>query len=47
MLFLSKVQPEEIYIRWVNYHLEKKGKAERIANLGDDIKDLKVLHTLL
>ena len=47
LLHLSKIRPEEIYIRWVNYHLEKKGVSRRISNLGEDIKDLEAVSILL
>jgi hypothetical protein len=36
---LMKLKPEDILIRWVNYHLEKAGQEKRIKNLGNDIAD--------
>lgn len=47
---LMKLPPEQILIRWVNYHLAKEGQERRIANLGADLKDCQVychvLHSL-
>ena len=34
---LMKLSPEEILLRWVNYHLEKSGSNKRIKNFGNDI----------
>ena len=34
---LMKLSPEEILLRWVNYHLEKSGSNKRIRNFGNDI----------
>ncbi len=34
---LMKLSPEEILLRWVNYHLEKSGSNKRIRNFGGDI----------
>lgn len=36
---LLKLSPEEILIRWVNYHLRKAGINRQIANFSSDIKD--------
>lgn len=36
---LSKMKPEDILIRWVNYHLRKNGQSRQVANLGKDLKD--------
>ncbi|XP_015782062.1 plastin-2 [Tetranychus urticae] len=36
---LNKLSPENILIRWVNYHLEKAGVDRRINNFTGDIKD--------
>jgi plastin-1 len=36
---LMKLKPEDILIRWVNYHLAKAGQEKRITNLGKDIAD--------
>jgi hypothetical protein len=32
-----RLSPEEILLRWVNYHLEKSGSNKRIKNFGGDI----------
>lgn len=34
-----KLKPEDILIRWVNYHLKEAGQEQRIKNLGKDIAD--------
>jgi hypothetical protein len=34
---LMRLSPEEILLRWVNYHLEKSGSNKRIKNFGGDI----------
>ena len=36
---LMKLSPEEILIRWVNYHLARSNCGRRIANFTTDIKD--------
>jgi len=36
---LMKLSPEEILIRWVNYHLSRSNCGRRIANFTTDIKD--------
>ena len=35
---LLKLSPEEILIRWVNYHLRNAGCNRQIANFSSDIK---------
>lgn len=44
---LVKLSPEKILIRWVNFHLKAAGQETRIANLGKDLKDGKVLTYVL
>jgi plastin-1 len=44
---LLKLSPEQILIRWVNYHLKNAGSNRRIANFGNDIKDSEVYTLLL
>ena len=34
-----KLKPEDILIRWVNFHLAAAGQEQRISNLGKDIAD--------
>ena len=34
-----KLSPEQILIRWVNYHLRKSGCGREISNFTSDIKD--------
>jgi len=36
---LKKLKPEEILIRWINYHLREAGQDRQIKNLGSDLKD--------
>jgi hypothetical protein len=38
MSALSALPPEDILLRWFNYHLERGGSARRVANFGDDLK---------
>lgn len=40
---LLKLPPEQILIRWINYHLKKQNIDRRVANLGGDLKDSKAL----
>ena len=40
---LLKLQPEQILIRWINFHLKAAGQEMRIKNLGGDLKDSKAL----
>ncbi len=44
---LLSLSPEELLIRWVNYHMEQAGSSRRIGNFGEDIKDSEVYDTLL
>lgn len=37
---LKKLSPEQILIRWVNYHLRNAGVDRRIRNFQEDIKVL-------
>ncbi|CAH1787449.1 unnamed protein product [Owenia fusiformis] len=39
MADFMKLSPEQILIRWVNYHLERAGVDRRISNFTSDIKD--------
>lgn len=34
-----KLSPEEILLRWFNYHLNKAGYDKKITNFSGDIKD--------
>jgi len=43
---LRRLSPEEILIRWVNYHLEKAGVDRRLTNFTSDITD-SVIYTHL
>ncbi|XP_028446173.1 plastin-2 [Perca flavescens] len=43
---LMKLSPEELLLRWANYHLEAAG-AGKINNFSSDIKDSKAYYNLL
>ncbi|XP_076025846.1 plastin-3-like [Genypterus blacodes] len=42
---LMKLRPEELLLRWANFHLKKVGKS--ITNFSGDIKDSEVYYALL
>eukprot|EP01121_Diplochlamys_sp_Union-15-3_P013330 TRINITY_DN4119_c0_g1_i1.p1 TRINITY_DN4119_c0_g1~~TRINITY_DN4119_c0_g1_i1.p1 ORF type:complete len:523 (+),score=101.08 TRINITY_DN4119_c0_g1_i1:38-1606(+) len=42
-----KLPPEQILLRWVNYHLKKAGSPKRIHNFSGDIKDSEAYVILL
>ena len=42
-----KLPPEQILLRWVNYHLSKAGNPKRITNFGADIADSEAYSVLL
>ncbi|KAK3753038.1 hypothetical protein QZH41_014994 [Actinostola sp. cb2023] len=44
---LHKMSPEELLIRWVNYHLEQAGSGRRINNFSGDIEDSEAYSILL
>lgn len=44
---LSKLSPEVILIRWVNFHLKNAGQERRISNLGKDLSDSVALFYVL
>jgi len=44
---LRKLSPEQLLIRWVNYHLNRSGCGRQITNLTTDIKDSVVYTHLL
>ena len=39
--------PEQIIIRWVNYHLTRAGSARRMKNYGSDLVDSEIYSVLL
>ncbi|XP_076119062.1 plastin-2 [Alosa pseudoharengus] len=43
---LMKLSPEELLLRWANYHLEEAG-CPRINNFSSDIKDSKAYYNIL
>ncbi|MBN3272365.1 PLSL protein, partial [Polyodon spathula] len=43
---LMKLSPEELLLRWANYHLEKAG-CNKVNNFSSDIKDSKAYYQLL
>ena len=40
---LKKLSPEDVLIRWINYHLTNAGIAKIVNNLGKDLKDSEAL----
>ncbi|CAO4375612.1 unnamed protein product [Caenorhabditis nigoni] len=44
---LRRLSPEEILIRWVNYHLERAGTSRRLHNFTSDIVDSEIYTYLL
>jgi len=44
---LLKLSPEQILLRWVNYHLKNSGSAKRVKNFSGDIKDSEAYTLLL
>ncbi|KAK0054676.1 plastin-1 [Biomphalaria pfeifferi] len=44
---LQKLTPEQILLRWVNYHLKRAGTNTRIKNFSEDIKDSEAYTYLL
>lgn len=36
---LLKLSPEDLLLRWFNYHLEKAGHDQRVNNFDKDVKD--------
>jgi len=44
---LLKLTPEQLLLRWVNYHLKKSGSSKRIKNFGPDVKDSEAYTILL
>jgi hypothetical protein len=44
---LLKLSPEQILLRWVNYHLKNAGSPKRIKNFSGDIKDSEAYTILL
>jgi len=44
---LLKLSPEQILLRWFNYHLKKSGSPKRVNNFSGDIKDSEAYTILL
>jgi len=44
---LLKLKPEEVLVRWCNFHLKEAGQERRIANLGKDLMDQEVMTHVL
>lgn len=44
---LFKLSPEQILLRWVNYHLARSGSNRRIHNFTSDITDSEIYTLLL
>jgi len=44
---LLKLTPEQLLLRWVNYHLKNAGSSKRIKNFSGDVKDSEAYTILL
>ena len=44
---LLKLPPEQLLLRWFNYHLKNAGHPKRIANFSSDVKDSEAYTVLL
>ena len=44
---LLKLPPDQILLRWLNFHLKAAGDARRARNFGDDLKDSHVYTVVL
>jgi len=44
---LLKLSPEQLLLRWFNYHLKNAGSQKRVANFSGDIKDSEAYTILL
>lgn len=36
---LNKLKPEDLLVRWINFHLKEAGQERRVTNLGRDLVD--------
>uniref|UniRef100_A0A183BXU1 Calponin-homology (CH) domain-containing protein n=1 Tax=Globodera pallida TaxID=36090 RepID=A0A183BXU1_GLOPA len=39
---LRRISPEQILMRWVNYHMEKAGVSRRLSNFTTDVTDSEI-----
>lgn len=44
---LLKVPPEDVLVRWINFHLKAAGQDRVVTNLGKDLKDCQALYYVL
>lgn len=44
---LLKLPPDQILLRWFNYHLKNSGSPRRVRNFGSDIQDSECYTILL
>lgn len=44
---LLKLTPEQLLVRWINYHCAKAGVEKRVKNLGKDLSDSEALFYVL
>ena len=44
---LLKLPPEQILLRWINFHLKEAGSAKRVHNFGPDLADSEAYAVLL
>mmetsp|Transcript_1789 Transcript_1789/g.1800 ORF Transcript_1789/g.1800 Transcript_1789/m.1800 type:complete len:631 (-) Transcript_1789:462-2354(-) len=47
MASLLKLPPEDILLRWFNYHLARSGSSRRVTNFGADLRDSECYSILL
>lgn len=40
---LNKLKPEDLLVRWINFHLKEAGQERRVSNLGKDLADSEAL----
>lgn len=44
---LMRMSPENILLRWVNYHLERAGTSRRMTNFNTDVRDSEIYSYLI
>ncbi|KAJ3432049.1 fimbrin-2 [Anaeramoeba flamelloides] len=44
---ITALHPEDLILRWVNYHLKRGGYKKKLTNFSDDLKDSVILGLLL
>ena len=44
---INKLSPEDIVLRWINFHIRETGYSRVVKNFSEDIKDSEVYSILL